>query len=223
MEDNMKQFQEGYMKIVLLFSSMTIALVMASCQNDADSVNDTFHVDLENKTTDSTIAAKEKENAENIPINRFKDAITALDEIKYKLVSYEDLTPDKNFLNERIAFLNPYRKNQNKPLIEEVETSELVTVRRAKVKSTESMGDNLFPRATIESWEFKNEQGALDCEKEIDYIKENYLWDRISKSPITYFRLRNEIIFITPGGFYMLDKVNQLNDCLRDKLELKTP
>jgi hypothetical protein len=214
----------SYLKMVLLlFGSLTIALLFTNCKNDLDPGNDTFPVDLENKTTDSTIEVKEKESAESIPINRFKDAIAGLEEIPYKLVSYEELTPDKNFLNERIAFLNPYRKNQNKPLIEKIETSELARVRRAKVKSTESMGDNLYPRATIESWEFKNEQGALGSEKQVDYIKANYLWDRISKSPITYFRLRNEIIFITPGGFYMLDKVEELKDCLRDKLKLKTP
>ena len=85
------------------------------------------------------------------------------------------------------------------------------------------MGDNLYPRATIESWEFKNEKSALDSEKEVDYIKENYLWDQISKSPITYFRLKNELIFITPGGFYMLDKVDKLKDCIIYKLERETP
>ena len=212
------------MKIALLFSSLLIALLFVNCTNDPDPKIEETSVVLNNKNAeDSIIEIKEKESTNSIKPNRFKDAIAGLQEITYKLVSYEELTPDKNFLNERITFLNPYRKNQNKPLIEKVETSDLVTVRRAKVKSTESMGDNLYPRATIESWEFKNEKSALDSEKEVDYIKENYLWDQISKSPITYFRLKNELIFITPGGFYMLDKVDKLKDCIIYKLERETP
>jgi len=212
------------MKTALLFSSLVIALLFVNCTNDPDPIIEEPSVVLNNKkAADSLIERKEKKNADSRPTNRFKDAIAGLQEITYKLVSYEELTPDKNFLNERIVFLNPSRKKQNKQLIEEIETSELVTVRRAKVKSTESIGDNLFPRATIESWEFKNEKSASDSKKEVDYIKENYPWDRISKSPITYFRLKKEIIFITPGGFYMLDKVDELKDCISDNLKLKTP
>ena len=80
------------------------------------------------------------------------------------------------------------------------------------------MGDDTYPRANIEAWECTNEAVAVEKLAAIDDLKKNHPWDVINKSPITYWRQGREIVFITPGGFYMLDEVPKIKQFLSEKM-----
>ena len=171
-------------------------------------------------TTDQE-QASEKEQApssENIQPNNFETVIKSVEQIDYQLKKLETLDQEVNFLNQRIEKVNRYQTLQKKALIPLVDTSNLLKVRRAFIKGTKDMGNQLYTRADVESWEMKNETAAISVFQQIEKIKADRYWEDISKSPITCFRKKNEIIFITPGGFYMLDKVPILADFLKKHL-----
>ena len=62
----------------------------------------------------------------------------------------------------------------------------------------------------------------MDRAKEVaQYLKKlqtGNVWEAISKSPISFVHVENEIVLITPGGFYMLDKVKAIEDFLKAEL-----
>jgi len=155
---------------------------------------------------------------DNIQPNNFEAVIKSVEQIDYQLKKLETLDKEANFLNQRIEKVNRYKTLQEKALIPLVNTSNLLKVRRAFIKGTKDMGNQLYTRADVESWEMKNETAAILVFQQIEKIKADRHWEDISKSPITCFRKKNEIIFITPGGFYMLDKVPILADFLKKHL-----
>lgn len=172
--------------------------------------------DASSKVVDSTSMQNTKEEKTPKPtkVNNFENTVKAMTEIFYELKDYKELLPKDNFMGRRIQYLNSLNQATNKPQIDTLDITKIKTVRNAKVKSTQDMGNQLYPRAYIESWECLDEMAAMELKKAVDVIRNEYSWDEISKSPITYFRKDNELIFITPGGFYMLDKVAEIEEFL---------
>ncbi|MEM9824667.1 MAG: hypothetical protein AAF985_26505 [Bacteroidota bacterium] len=150
--------------------------------------------------------------------NQFEKVIRSVEQIDYELKKFAQLKGDQNFLNQQIESVNKYKSRQQRPHIPLVDTSNLLQVRHASIKGTVDLGGKLFTRAEVESWEMKDEAAAIAVEQEIKAIRKTRNWEDISKSPMTYFRKDNEIIFITPGGFYMLDKVPTIVDFLKAAL-----
>lgn len=142
-----------------------------------------------------------------------------VEEIDYALKAYTEKEASENFLNARIQTLNTYRKMSNKPLIKVIDQSKIDQVFFGRIKGKEEMGKNLFPRAEIEIWACGSQSEAEALSQEIERVKKEAGWDEISKSPITYWQQDNWIVFITPGGFYMLDKVGEIEDYLRRELK----
>ncbi|MEO1485251.1 MAG: hypothetical protein AAFU57_05870 [Bacteroidota bacterium] len=148
----------------------------------------------------------------------FKTVVKEMTTISYDLKEFEKLTPEDNFLNKRIPVVNRYLKHRNEALEEFLDIAKIKKVERAKVKSKEALQSNLYPRATLEYWECYSENDALDLLARIEVIKERGPWDVVSKSPITYFQKDNFLVFITPGGFYMLDLVPEIETFLKERL-----
>jgi len=150
--------------------------------------------------------------------SKFKEVMEMVNQIDYSLKKFEKLNKSKNFLNNRIKEINEYRKRRQKSLVKQVNITHLNQVQKAFIKGTIDLGNKLYERATIELWEIDSEDHAIEVFKEIEKLKEDYHWEEISKSPITCFRVKNEIVFITPGGFYMLDKVSKIENFLKKNL-----
>lgn len=161
---------------------------------------------------------EQSSSSDSIRSNQFETVINSLEPIDYQLKKFEILHKEKNFLNPRIEIVNKYKALQKKALLDLVAISGLLQVRRAFIKGTKDLGNRLYTRAEVESWEMKNEAAAISVYQQIEKIKSSHHWEDISKSPITCFRKHNEIVFITPGGFYMLDKVPILADFLKKQL-----
>ena len=146
----------------------------------------------------------------------FEEAILGLRILSYELKSFEALSKEDNFLNKRIAYLNSLREGTDKPIIPLIPDGGISAVFRAQVKSTQDRGGNLFNRATIESWLCINEGEAKGLTKQIDALQDRVSWMHISKSPITYWQQGKEVRFITPGGFYMLEDVPEIQAFLQE-------
>ena len=151
-------------------------------------------------------------------VSNFKSALEKMTAITYELKKYEEVKAGENFMNQRIASINTYRERNDREKIVPIDESGIQTIRKAFVKSTSDMGNRLYPRADIEAWEMVSVAKALEISKAIQAIKDNEGWDEISKSPITFWQQGREIIFITPGGFYMLDRVKEIKDFLIENL-----
>jgi hypothetical protein len=157
--------------------------------------------------------------------SNFAEVIKRVEKINYSLKKIEQIEKKENLLTFKIDRINKFRTRINsqredgkKKLIKQVDTLNITKVQRASIKGTIELKKNLYERAVVESWEITNENEATLIFEEIEKLKRTQSWEDISKSPITCFRIRNEIIFITPGGFYMLDKVVKIKDFLKNNL-----
>ena len=149
----------------------------------------------------------------------FKHMVDSLVMDNYRLLSFDSLELNSHFLNKRIDELNRYRKLQEKSMIPPLESRGLRSIRRAKVKGTKDLGGGLYYRANLETWAFEDKISAKKALKEVEQLKEDVPWDEISKSPITFMVIENELVFITPGGFYMLDEAERLKAFLEEGWE----
>ena len=182
-------------------------------ESNKNSLNDTVE-QLESKSSPANNSISEDSTHKN----KFEEVIKNVAQIDYALKEYEELDKSKDFLTARINAINKLRTRSEKELIKQVNTTNIIKVRKAFIKGTKELSKNLYERAGIESWEVKNVNEAVSIFSEIEQIQKSNNWEAISKSPITCFRVKNEIIFITPGGFYMLDKVTKIESFLKDNL-----
>ncbi len=160
------------------------------------------------------------EAKELLPSN-FMEVMEGLEIKTYQLKKYsEEENFEEVFLNTAIDRVNRYRK-KDEPEISKIDTKDIIMVRKAFVKSTEDMGGNLYPRADIESWEFRTKAAADVIMKAVEGLRDGpgHTWEDISKSPISVLQADNELVFITPGGFYMLDKVGEIKTYIKDNLQ----
>ncbi|MEO0506755.1 MAG: hypothetical protein AAF090_11435 [Bacteroidota bacterium] len=192
------------------------AVGMVSCKQPQRTPAPTPERDKTNTEPKDTLVVAN--NANLFQENTFEAVVGQMTEISYDLNKFEKLTPEDNFLNKRIPVVNRYLKHRNEALEAPLDVSKIKKVERAKVKSTVSLQSNLYPRATLEYWKCHNEKDALDLLARIEVIKERGPWDVVSKSPITYFQKDDFLVFITPGGFYMLDLVPEIEIFLKERL-----
>ncbi len=170
------------------------------------------------KPVEKDLAERKEAEIGKAAKNNFEKVIRDVEKIDYVLKKYEELEAKDNFLEDRIEAANERRTIRGKELIPQLKISKIEKIRRASIKGTKDLGNRLYERAEVESWEMKNESEAKSTFKEIDKLSQSTSWEDISKSPITCFRVRNEIIFITPGGFYMLDKVSKIKNFFEENL-----
>lgn len=157
-------------------------------------------------------------DAKDFQERKFKTVVAQMTAISYDLKKFEELTPEDNFLNARIPVVNGYLERRGEVLEKPLNVSKIKIVQRAKVKSGNAVGSNLYPRATLEYWQCHSQKDAHDLLARIEVIKERGPWDVVSKSPITYFQKDDFLVFITPGGFYMLDLVPEIERFLKERL-----
>ncbi|MEL6974544.1 MAG: hypothetical protein AAGL29_04020 [Bacteroidota bacterium] len=167
------------------------------------------------KPSDTLVIAQDTKEFKD---KTFKAVVGEMTAISYHLKKFEHLTPEDNFLNARIPVVNSYLEHRGEVLEKPIDVSKIKFVQRAKVKSDVLLGSNLYPRASLEYWECHSEKDAKDLLSRIEIIKERGPWDVVSKSPITYFQKDDFLVFITPGGFYMLDLVPEIETFLKERL-----
>lgn len=201
------------LKRVLGVVLITIALACQRNQKSSISVSEASTTKTVPSDTDQTTL-----EVKAVTKKTFKTVVEGMTEITYALKEFEELTAKDNFLNKRISVVNSYLEHRGQDLEALLDVSKIKTVQRAKVKSSKLLGSNLYPRATLEYWECHTEQDASDLLGRIETIKERGPWDVVSKSPITYFQKDNSLVFITPGGFYMLDLVPEIETFLKERL-----
>lgn len=164
-----------------------------------------------------------KENIENTEqlaeTHDFQSVMENMHSITYELKEYKELPASNNFLNTTVRRHNKLNVSMGKAAFSLVDERKIKQVIFAKVKSIQDMGGNVFPRADIEIWTCANQTEAESLASEVEKIKEEAGWDRISKSPITYWQQGKRLVFITPGGFYMLDKVAGIEEYLKSNLK----
>lgn len=146
------------------------------------------------------------------------DILNQMDSIFYSLKEYNKLKVEDNCLNHRIQYLNKRFKNTDNQNINLIDHSKLDKIFYAKIKGSKQISSRLYPRAEIEIWECGSPRKAEQLSKEIEQLKQQVAWSKISKSPITYWQQGKWIVFITPGGFYMLDEVGIIKDYLSRKM-----
>ncbi|MEM8506500.1 MAG: hypothetical protein AAF717_01670 [Bacteroidota bacterium] len=175
-------------------------------------------VTTENQILPKVIPGELFTTSQEVADNTFKKSIEQMEEIRYFIKAYKEPPVEDHFFVACLERLNRYLEVKDRETEPPIDFSGIKQVRRAKVKSDEEIGASLYPRAMIESWECYSQQDAIVLLQRIDTIRARHPWDVVSKSPITYFRKNNEIVFITPGGFYMLDRVPEIEDFLRTRL-----
>lgn len=172
----------------------------------------------ENQIQPKVIAGRLFTISQEVADNNFKKVIEQMEELRYFIKEYEEPPANDHFFIACLERLNRYLQTKDRETELPIDFSRIKQVRRAKIKSDEEMGKALYPRATIESWECYSQQDAIVLLKRMDTIKARHPWGVVSKSPITYFRKNNEIVFITPGGFYMLHPVPEIEDFIKTRL-----
>lgn len=195
--------------------------LIASCNSEQNKTPKTIEETIvQNAPPPSTGETIVQNNLPPAPTrqNQFKEVIQNVAKIDYELKEYQEINKSENFLTTRIAFLNSLREDSARTIKPEIKLSNVVQVRSAFIKGTKDLGGHTYTRANVESWEMTNEEAANFAFDQIQQIKNSRNWERISKSPITCFKTKNEIIFITPGGFYMLDKVPIIENYLKENL-----
>jgi len=205
----------GYVPLIVILLALHQSCLSTPCSasNQTEQKAGTQKVQVGDNKTENDAPALPDQSSQT-----FEQLMQRVHEIEYVLKEFEKLDVPQNFLNTRIKQINDLRKQSQKPLLTTVNTAHLIQVERAFIKGTVDLGNNLYERATVEYWQIDCENQAIEILKAIEKLKEEYHWEEISKSPITCFRIRNTIIFITPGGFYMLDKVSRIEDFLKKNL-----
>lgn len=154
------------------------------------------------------------------PPSRFTQAIKNLanSPYKYKILTLEEVPKKKTLLNSRMAFINRIRTKRKEPIVDTLTMNGIVTMRQARIRGTVSMGEQTFPRAEVEEWEFRSEACVAEALGTITRIRHLIPWDRVSKSPMDYWQIRNKLYFLVPGGFYMLEEAAALQEGLKRDL-----
>jgi len=147
----------------------------------------------------------------------FKEAVDSLIEISYHLKEFDTIIGDETLLNTSIIRLKTQGTYRNIDKIDVVNVSNVEMFYSAGIERETAIG-SFIPRAYLECWECKDEQSASEILADIDYIKENFYWDVISKSPITYWQQGERLLFVVPAGFYMLDEVPVIKDFITARL-----
>lgn len=141
----------------------------------------------------------------------FKNTLSRIDEIGFEMKHYQVLDIKDNFLSKEILRINHFNKIVDKPSIKEIRILDIVKVERAFIKGTKDLGNRTFERADVECWQLKSMDSTVSVIGQIQRI-ESCCWNQISKSPISYFRIDDKILFIKSGGFYMLDRVQAIGE-----------
>lgn len=211
------------MKKALLIISLIILLTsIISCDNKGSTSDETelpiVHVDsfVENQ---NLLPPKDYINSKVNTDSLIRDLLYQVDSIAYLLREFNELDSKDNFLNSRIQYLNKRSKNEINQKINLINHSKIDKVFNAKIKGTQEISDKLYLRAEIEIWECESQNEAEKLSNEVEKLKVEAGWDKISKSPITYWQQDKCLVFITPGGFYMLSEVEKIEDYLRKELD----
>jgi hypothetical protein len=210
----------------LLISYLLLSL-LTQCQPATNATSKSANTKLKTDTIQLKVA-KVDEQIEQLPSSspadnrpyqsKFEAVCKNSTQINYALKKFEIIDKSDNFLTNKIDRLNKLRSRSNKKLIPTIDISEVQKIRKAFIKGTKDMGNSLYPRADLEAWELSNEAAAIRLFNAVKAIEAAAHWEAISKSPITFFKKNKEVVFITPGGFYMLDKVPIIEKYLKDNM-----
>lgn len=167
-------------------------------------------------STEAEQRAKKMVSDANLQANKFKSILIQMGSINYQLKNFKELPPEQTNMNGYIRLANKGGK-YNAALID---MSGVRIIRRAFIKGIKPTkpGGDTYNRADIEAWECTDEQTAKGKIEAFDALKKEIPWDVVSKSPITYWRDGSQVLFIVPGGFYMLDEVPKIQKFLEEKM-----